>query len=284
VVIEHRTLNLFEKKVFEKAVVTPPFKRQNPLPNEACFLYVLEGGNNSYSEEEHIVIQQEEGVLMKCGNYMYEGTPDRKTGRIGIVAIHFYPEVMRRIYEKDIPEFLKNKNRIPFRSNMTLVRADDLIKKYMESMLFYFENPAVVDEELLVLKFKEIVLLLLKTEDAPSIIEIMHNLFSPKSFSFKEIVEGHIFSPLSISDLAELTNNSLASFKREFKKIYGDSPANFIKNRRLEKAAELLMVSDERVSSIAQDCQFGDTAHFSNSFKAKYKLSPTEYRLSQSHK
>ncbi len=283
-VIEHRVINLFEKKVFEKAVLTPPLKRQNPLPNEACFLYVLEGGNNSYSEEEHIVIQQEEGVLMKCGNYMYEGTPDRKTGRIGIVAIHFYPEVMRRIYEKEIPEFLKNKNRIPFRSNMTLVRADDLIKKYMESMLFYFENPAVVDEELLVLKFKEIVLLLLKTEDAPSIIEIMHNLFSPKSFSFKEIVEAHIFSPLSIFDLAELTNNSLASFKREFKKIYGDSPANFIKNRRLEKAAELLMVSDERVSSIAQDCQFGDTAHFSNSFKAKYKLSPTEYRLSQSHK
>ncbi len=167
---------------------------------------------------------------------------------------------------------------------MTLVRADDLIKKYMESMLFYFENPAVVDEELLVLKFKEIVLLLLKTEDAPSIIEIMHNLFSAKSFSFKEIVEAHIFSPLTISDLAELTNNSLASFKREFKKIYGDSPANFIKNRRLEKAAELLMVSDERVSTIAQDCQFGDTSHFSNSFKAKYMLSPTEYRLSQSHK
>ena len=79
-------------------------------------------------------------------------------------------------------------------------------------------------------------------------------------------------------------NNSLASFKREFKKIYEDSPANYMKNRRLKKAAELLIVSDERVSSIAQDCQFGDTVHFSSSFKAKYKLSPSEYRLSQSHK
>ncbi len=283
-VVEHRVINLFEKKVFEKAIVTPPFKRQNPLPNEACFLYVLEGGNNSYSEEDHIVIQQEEGVLMKCGNYMYEGTPDPNTGRIGIVAIHFYPEVMKRIYEKEIPDFLKSKDQIPYRSNMTLVRADDLIKKYIDSMLFYFENPAVIDEELLVLKVREIVLLLLKTEDAASVIEIMHNLFSAKSFSFKEIVEAHIFSPLSISDLAELTNNSLASFKREFKKVYEDSPANFIKNRRLEKAAKLLKVSDERIGSIAQDCRLGDTAHFSNSFKAKYKLSPTQYRLSQSNK
>ena len=69
--IEHRVLNLFDKKVFEKAVVTPPFKRPNPLPNEACFLYVTEGWNNTYSEEGHISMQQGEGVLMKCGNYMY---------------------------------------------------------------------------------------------------------------------------------------------------------------------------------------------------------------------
>ena len=68
-VIEHRILNLLGKKVFEKAVVTPPFKNLNPLPNEACLLYVTEGSNNSYSEEEHISVRQEEGVLMKCGNY-----------------------------------------------------------------------------------------------------------------------------------------------------------------------------------------------------------------------
>ena len=145
-VIEHQILNIFEKKVFEKAVVTPPFKRQNPLPNEACFLYVLEGGNKTYSEEGSVTIQQDEGVLMKCGNYMYEGTSDEYTGHIGIVAIHFYPEVMRKIYEKEFPDFLKNESKAPFRSNMTLVRADDLIKKYMESMLFYFENQGLVDE------------------------------------------------------------------------------------------------------------------------------------------
>lgn len=152
---------------------------------------------------------------------------------------------------------------------MALVKSSVLIKKYIESLLFYFENPALVNEELMVLKFKEIILLLLNTEDTTVIIEIMHNLFSPKEFSFKDIIESHILSPLSSSNLAQLTNRSLASFKREFKKIYDDSPANYIKNKRLEKAAELLVISSIPISAIAYDCLFNDIAHFSSSFKLK---------------
>ena len=283
-IIEHRTVKLFGKKVFEKAVVTPPFKNPNPLNDEACFLYVLEGANNSYSEEEHLLIHQDEGVLMKCGNYMYQGEPDEKSGRIGIVAVHFYPEVIAKIYEREVPAFLKNPGRIHYQTNMTRVKSDILINKYMNSLLDYLEHPALVNEELLVLKLKEIILLLLNTRDAPAIIEIMHNLFSPKTFSFKQIVEAHVFSPITVPDLAQLTNYSLSAFKREFKRIYSDSPANYIRNRRLEKAAELLLVSDEAVSAIAYDCQFNDTAHFSTSFRAKYHCSPSEYRLSQLQK
>ena len=55
---------------------------------------------------------------------MYEGIPDPESGRIGIVAIHFYPEVMKKIYEKEVPEFLKNKDQVPFNSNMTRVGSD----------------------------------------------------------------------------------------------------------------------------------------------------------------
>lgn len=55
-------------------------------------------------------------------------------------------------------------------------------------------------------------------------------------------------------------------------------------NNRMEKAAELLIISDKRISVIAHDCLFGDTAHFSSAFKIKYQLSPSDYRLSQSQK
>jgi len=280
-ILKHNTINLFEKKVFETAIVKPPFKSLHQLDNEACFLYVLEGSNNHYSEEGHIYYNKDEAVLMKCGNFIFDVFPDKDTGKGSFVAIHFYPEVLKKIYEHDIPDFLKSKKQVPFNSNMTLVKSRLLIKKYIEGLIFYFENPSLVTEELMILKFKEIILLIINTEDAPAITEIMHNLFSPREYSFKDIIESHIFSPISTSNLAELTNYSLASFKREFKELYSDSPANYVKNRRLEKAAELLIVSSIPISSIAYDCLFNDVAHFSSSFKAKYKLTPSQYRLSQ---
>jgi AraC-like DNA-binding protein len=78
-----------------------------------------------------------------------------------------------------------------------------------------------------------------------------------------------------------MTNLSLSSFKREFKKNYGDSPASYIRNKRLEKSAELLRISEERITDIAFDCGFNDLATFSKLFHDKYNTSPSNYRLDQ---
>ena len=252
--------------------------------NEACFFYVLEGLNNSYSEEELVTLNKDEAVLMKCGNYIYEGFSDNKTGEFGFIAIHFNPEILLKIYKNDVPSFLKEKNKRTYNQNMTVLKSDILIKKYIESLIFYFENPEIVTEDLIILKMKEIILLLLNTKNGNSVLEIMHNLFMHKSFSFKEVIEAHVFSSISISDLAQLTNKSLASFKRDFKSIYNDSPGNYIKNKRLERAASYLKLADNSISDIAFDCLFSSLSHFSKSFKEKYNQTPSDYRLSHLHK
>ncbi len=277
-VLEHQSLELYGQMLFEKAVVKTPFKKPYPMPNEACFLYVLEGENNSFSEQEEVRTIEGESVLMKCGHYLTQAFSRKKEGRYHAIAVHFYPEMLKKIYDNDLPSFLK-KNNFTFYSNMVKLKASTLIKKYIESLLFYFENPQLVTEDILVLKLKEIILLLLQTENSPKVIEILTNLFSPKTFSFKEIIEAHIFSSISISELAQLTHHSLSSFKREFKKIYNDTPANYIRNRRIEKGAKMLLLSDDPISHIAYDCCFQDIAHFSKSFKAKYGQSPSAYRL-----
>ncbi len=93
--LKHHTINLFEKKVFETAVVKPPYKSLNLLYNEACLLFMLEGGNDHYSEEGHINYDKDESVLMKCGNFMFDVIPDKDTGKCGFVDIHFYPDVLK---------------------------------------------------------------------------------------------------------------------------------------------------------------------------------------------
>ena len=148
----------------------------------------------------------------------------------------------------------------------------------MEGLLFYFENPSLINEDILVLKLKEIILLLSQTRNASVIRVILSQLFSSNTYSFKQIIEANLFSQLTIEQLAEQNNLSVSSFKREFAKLYQDTPASYIKNKKLEKAAELLLVSDQRVSEIAFNCGFNDLATFTKSFSDKYHISPTNYR------
>lgn len=139
----------------------------------------------------------------------------------------------------------------------------------------------LVSDDILILKLKEIIILLSQTKNAGAIQLILSQLFSPTTYSFKQIIEAHLFSPISITELSDYCNLSLSSFKREFAKLYNDTPANYIKNKRLEKAAELLQVSNKRVTDIAFDCGFNDLANFTKSFHDKYQLTPTNYRLDQ---
>ena len=283
-IVEHQRLNLFEKLLFEKVVIVPPFKKHHPMPDEACFLYIFEGEYNSISETQQLRISSQEAVLMKCSNYLSQFLKSAKTEKYEAIAVHFFPEVLQKVYRNDIPEFLKHPQKNNRGPDMAKFDGGELLKKYIESIAFYFENPGLVEEELLILKLKELIMLLVKTKNAPVVQQILSGLFSPNQYSFKEIIEAHIYSPITISELAQLTNLSESSFKRQFKKIYKDSPARYLRNKKVEKAAALLSVSEERIGDIAFDCGFSDVAHFSATFKKITGLSPSNYRLNHIHK
>jgi len=151
-------------------------------------------------------------------------------------------------------------------------------------MMFYFENPQLVDEELIKIKVKELILLLVKTEKAESVMQLISGLFSPREYSFREIIESNLYTNVSLEELAQLTNLSLSSFKRVFNKTFGDSPAHYLKTKKIERAVKLLEVSAKRISDIAYDCGFGSLAHFTKSFTDLYKQSPTKYRMDQKGK
>lgn len=276
-IIDYKTIDLFDKLLFETIILEPPYKKLNLMPNEACFLYLLKGEYDSISEAGSIRIGAEESLLMKCGNYTCNMLPSKSSDKYQALAIHFYPEILLKIYENKLPNFLKNKEVSDL--NMSKLNSDILIKKYIEGILFYFENPDLVNEEILILKLKEIILLLNQTKNAPAIRTILSNLFNPTSYSFREIIEAHYFSNITLEQLAQLTNKSLSTFKREFKKTYQTSPAAYLRNKKLAKSIELLGSTNLRTTDIAYDCGFTDVSHYSKTFKLRYGVSPTAYKM-----
>jgi AraC-like DNA-binding protein len=69
-----------------------------------------------------------------------------------------------------------------------------------------------------------------------------------------------------------------ALFRREFKRIVGESPGQYLLRLRIEKAGQLLQSTALDVGEIAYHFGFSSLQHFSKIFRQKTGLSPTEYR------
>ncbi|MGK9127220.1 AraC family transcriptional regulator [Olivibacter sp. SA151] len=277
-VTDYKKFDLFGKTFIQKVDLKPPFEFAFPVAEQACFLYMLKGEMEYQSAGDQLKIPTHHSLLLNCIN---SGKQIHDTGSDSegeIVIVTFHPDILKKVYDKEIPLIFKPANRVTNQSRKA-INNDFLIHKYIEGLLFYFENPSLVNDEILVLKLKEIILLLSQTQDAETIQVILSQLFSPATYTFKQIIEANLFEQVGVEDLAQKANLSVSSFKREFKKLYDDSPANYIRTKRLERAAELLSVSNERITDIAFACGFNDLANFTKSFHDRYNVSPSNFRL-----
>jgi len=283
-VIDYQKIDLFGKSFIQKVVLKPPFEFPFPMSDNACFLFSLEGEIQFHVDDEQVVIPSNYSLLLNCINTGKKISNSISSSKNEIVIISFYPDTLKKIYERELPLLLQ-----PYRNRVTnqsseRISNDFLINKYIEGLLFYFENPSLVNDDILILKLKEIILLLSQTRNAETIQVILSQLFSPTTYTFKQIIEANLFLQVGVEELAQKNNLSVSSFKREFSKLYNDSPANYIKTKRLEKAAELLIASDNRITDIAFDCGFNDLANFTKSFHDKYNVTPTNYRFRKTAK
>lgn len=91
-------------------------------------------------------------------------------------------------------------------------------------------------------------------------------------------IERHLEEELSISSLASYAGYMEYYFSKKFKRELGLTPAEYIRKKRLEKAALLLRSSDLDAQQIATRLQFCSQSYFTDCFRKEFGLSPTKYR------
>ncbi len=146
---------------------------------------------------------------------------------------------------------------------------------YCWSLSPYFNDPSQVNPGLLRLKVME--LLYNVMDCSKNIFRQMLQLRQPVKTDIHRVVEENYTSPISLDELAYLSGRSLSSFKREFQDIYGESPARWIREKRLSKAQEMLRSSSLSVADVAYSLGFENPTHFSRIFKQQYGSSPISY-------
>lgn len=83
--------------------------------------------------------------------------------------------------------------------------------------------------------------------------------------------------PLNLTDLERISHYSARQLQYTFKAKLHCSPMQFIRNQRLSNAMEKLQVRrpGDTVSSIARECGYTNSQHFSRDFQKRFGVSPS---------
>ncbi len=94
----------------------------------------------------------------------------------------------------------------------------------------------------------------------------------------RQFIQEHQDEDISLGQVAKAVNASSFYFCKMFKKVTGINFTDYLSRLRIEKAKNLLLNPNLRVSEIAYEVGFQSLTHFNRVFKKIIGESPTEYR------
>lgn len=93
-----------------------------------------------------------------------------------------------------------------------------------------------------------------------------------------ELVEEHLQEPLRVETLAAVSGLGSSAFLRAFRGTLGETPGEYVTERRVARAEAMLKSTGLPVAWIGAVCGFGTPAHFSTTFRSRRGVQPATLR------
>lgn len=148
-----------------------------------------------------------------------------------------------------------------------------LLKNYIDSITPYLDGGNEFNKALIDLKVKEAVIILIQLK--PVLKDVLFDFSEPGKIDLEAYMNANYKFNVDINRFAYLTGRSLATFKRDFEKIYNTSPNRWLQHKRLDDAYYLIKEKGWKSSDVYLEVGFKDFSHFSFAFKKAYGVAPS---------
>ena len=149
-----------------------------------------------------------------------------------------------------------------------------LLKSYFQSLMTYHLTHGFDNQQLVNIKMKEAILLLLQIN--PELKNTLFDFSEPHKIDLEAFMNKNYHFNVHLERFAYLTGRSLATFKRDFIKIFGITPGRWLQHKRLQEAYYLLKEKGKNASDIYLELGFEDLSHFSFAFKKAFGEAPSK--------
>ena len=243
---------------------------------EHLLLMLLEGEFTYYYGDETFELHPDEMILFQKNTQIrYKRVGNHQNAdRIDCLMFAIKDDLLREFVSTQLVEIEKD------REDYTngVCRMDDRLIAAVHSLRPFFELPSGINPGLIRLKVMEILydVMLCSATMFSRILQMRE----PVKTDIHRIVELNYTSPITLDELAYLSGRSLSSSKRDFQGIYNETPAKWIRERRLDRAYHMLKETSMTVADVCYAVGYENPNHFSRLFKNRYGKAPSEARKS----
>ena len=158
-------------------------------------------------------------------------------------------------------------------NSIVSLRRDPLYAAYATSLVPYESNVSQSLDAITALKMHEAVLLVLQLDPASK--AMLFDFSEPGKIDLEAYMQQHFAFNVELKRFAYLTGRSIATFKRDFEKVFHTSPSRWLLQKRLEEAHYLIKEKGRKPSDVYLEVGFEDLSHFSFAFKKTYGVAPS---------
>ena len=269
-----------------------------PLKNEVFFeehavIFVLEGEKKFVSPTQTIHVRKGHIVFIRRGYYLMQETIDSNYRSLvfffnekllkEFVGQHLETVAPRSVGRPAPRGGASSSEKAPplgaggatsGAGGLLVFEITESLNKFTESIFPYFHQETPYLNHFLRLKLQELLLHILEIDHSGQFKSILFSLYKGEKVDLEYLMNSYYLKPLSLEELSRLSGRSLSAFKRDFQEQFNNSPALWIKNKRLEYAGLQLEKTNKNVSEISMEIGYESVSHFIKAYKEKFGQTP----------
>jgi len=147
-----------------------------------------------------------------------------------------------------------------------------LLESCLASLIPYFDLGEDLPSAIADIKIDEAISILRSTDK--DVDGLLANFEEPGKINLSGFMERHFMFNMTLDRFGYLTGRSLATFRRDFEKIYHTTPQKWLTEKRLQLAHYQIAEKKRKPNDIYLEVGFEDLSHFSYAFKKHFGYPP----------
>ncbi|MRG45456.1 helix-turn-helix domain-containing protein [Chitinophaga sp. SYP-B3965] len=185
------------------------------------------------------------------------------------VAMHLTPEKLKDFYSRH-----KVKSSVQPIDKVYVFTKHPLLQSCFVSLIPYFDLGEDLPPDIADIKIEEAISIIRAIDK--NIDGLLANFDEPGKISLKDFMERHYMFNMPLDRFSYLTGRSLATFRRDFQKIYHTTPQKWLTEKRLELAHYHIAEKQRKPNDVYFEVGFENLSHFSHAFKNHFGYPPNK--------